>query len=124
MTWRAACIVTPLLLLPMAAVLALRGSVLALLYAAAAVVAVLYHWHHQRRFSRADHWLAWACIAGNCWLLWCCQDWRLGFSAVCCILLALERYIEAHRGDYYRHHTVWHWWCGLAGWLLAMGYRP
>lgn len=124
MTWRTACIVTPLLLLPMAAVLALAGSLLCVLYASSAVVAVLYHLHDQRRYSAADHTLAWACIGANCWLLWYCQDWRLGFSAVCCILLALERYCQAHQHDYDRHHTIWHWWCGLAGLLLALGYRP
>jgi hypothetical protein len=106
----------------MAAVLAVKGSPLAWLYAAASCVAFLYHVHRERAFVAADHALAWACIAANLWLAWHGESALVTVTATAVIGLALHQYREAHRGDYDMHHTVWHWWCGLAGLLLASNY--
>lgn len=113
-------------LLPMVAVLAWRGSLLWVLYAAAAVTAFLYHWHREQKFVLLDHLLAWACIVANLWLAGNAFDWRYPVSAIVCIVFAIDRYYAAHSGDdadYCRHHTVWHLWCGAGGLLLALGYR-
>lgn len=121
MNWRLACIWSSWTLLPMVAILASKGSLLALLYAVASVVAFAYHWHEQRRWSLPDHGLAWACIATNLWLAWHCP-WQAVVAAAAAVGLALLHYAEAHRRQYDRHHTHWHIWCGIAGVLLAGGY--
>lgn len=107
----------------MVAVLAARASPLALLYGAATLAALAYHWHDQQRWVRTDHVLAWACIASNLWLAWHCR-WYIVAAAVVAIIGALQQYTAAHREQYDRHHTWWHAWCGVAGVLLAAGSGP
>ena len=126
MGWEAACVLSSWALLPMAALLAWKGSWLSVLYCAAATVAFLYHWHRERRYVGLDHGLAWTSILANLWLAVNTADWKLTVGAVMFILLAVERYYAAHENDerdYCRHHTIWHLWCGAAGVLLAMGYN-
>lgn len=118
----AACIWSSWSLLPMAGVLLASGSLLGLLYAASAAAAFAYHWHGERRYRRLDHALAWASIAANCWLAVKSAQWHLTLLGVLFVLLAIDRYYRAHEGDYHRHHTVWHLWCGAAGMCLALGY--
>jgi hypothetical protein len=120
--WRSACIWSSWALLPMTAILAAKGSLLAALYGLAAAVAFAYHWCEQKRWSAADHALAWACIGANCWLAWR-SPWEPVAVALLAIAHALVSYRKAHQGDYDRHHTHWHLWCGLAGVLLAAGYK-
>ena len=123
MNWRRACIWSSWTLLPMAAVLALKGSLRALLYATASVVAFAYHWHEQHRWSLADHGLAWACIAANLWLAGHCP-WQAVVAASFAVSIALLHYAEAHKRQYDKYHTHWHIWCGITGVLLAGGYTP
>ena len=123
MGWRRACVWSSWTLLPMAAILAAKGSTLAALYGLASVVAFAYHWHEQKRWRFTDHAFAWACIAANVWLAWHCP-WQTVAVAMVAIVKALVYYAEAHRRHYDRFHTHWHVWCGIAGLLLASGYRP
>ena len=123
MNWRRACIWSSWTLLPMAAILAYKGSMLAVLYALSSVVAFAYHWHAQKKWSLSDHVLAWACIVANFWLAWHCP-WHAVAVASLAIVNALVHYAEAHRQQYDRFHTHWHIWCGIAGVVLAGGYNP
>lgn len=123
MNWRRACIWSSWTLLPMVAILAYKGSSLALLYLFSAVVAFAYHWCNQKRWSFSDHTLAWACIAANFWLAAHCP-WQAVVVATVAIANALLHYVEAHRRHYDRFHTHWHVWCGIAGVVLAGGYQP
>jgi hypothetical protein len=121
-----ACVLSSLALMPMVCVLAVKRSWLALPYAAAAVVACLYHLSFERKFVRSDHALAWFCIACNLWLALHARNAQTTVVATLCILLAIDRYYAAHTGDranYWHHHTVWHLWCGAGGIALALGYN-
>lgn len=124
MNWRNACIWTSWALLPMSVLLIAHGSSLGWLYGTAAAVAHNYHWSEQQRFYRLDHALAWLCIGANCWLAWFTHNLWATIAGVFAVLLAVQAYRRAHvhPAGYDEHHTVWHIWCGLAGWCLAWGY--
>lgn len=105
------------------------------LYLTAALAAFGYHWYDQRRFVTVDHALAWGCIVANFWLAWHTRSLLATLLGVGGVLCALGSYSASHRPppdygllpqaaiDHYdQHHTVWHLWCGVAGWLLAWGY--
>lgn len=119
----------------MAVLLIAHDSVLGWLYAAAATSAFGYHWFEQQRFSKLDHSLAWACIASNFWLAWHTRSLLTTLAGAAAVVRALVSYTEAHHpppdygllpqaaSDHYdEHHTYWHLWCGIAGWLLAWGH--
>ena len=122
--WRHWCIWSSWALLPMAALLLFHESLWGWLYLNAATTAFVYHWFEQKRFYLLDHALAWACIAANFWLAWNTHDVAATVAGVCAVGLALISYRNSHAEPmhYDRHHTVWHVWCGVAGWCLAQGY--
>ena len=125
MSWRAACIWSSWALLPMVAILASKGSDLAFLYGAASAVAFAYHWTAEQQWRGTDHALAWACILANCWLAWHGEIYTVAVALIA-IGKALVAYRESHsskRDCYDEYHTYWHFWCGVAGFLLAKGYH-
>jgi len=114
-----------LAMLPAAALLASRGAFLiAAVYSASCVAAVLYHLHAEERFVKVDHALAWTVIASNCVMCLQSSDLVISLAGVFTVVVALIFYRAArsHRYRYSFWHSLWHLACGLAGWFFVLGY--
>lgn len=112
-------------MLPAAVLLALHGAVFtSMVYAASAVVATLYHWHHEARFVETDQALAWAVIATNAVLCLESGDIRWSSAGIVAVLVALVcfRLARTRPLAYVRWHSLWHGMSGLACFCFAKGF--
>ena len=110
-------------LAPATLVLVEQGSGLAPVYAASMVVASLYHESEERDFRATDYALAFAVIAANVWMATHAVSLVYPLAGIGIVALALACYVMAHRRSYPSFHSAWHALSGLAGLVLAAGYR-
>ena len=131
MNWRCACIWSSWLFLPMAIMLGLAGSKLGIIYAASAFASYLYHRSKEEEYVFTDHFLAWVSIGVNFWLALNTESWIMTGMGAIFVIKALDSYEMAKNRErkfvktdnYEHHHTMWHFWCGVAGVFLVLGYK-